>query len=475
MTTAYLKPLFSCFVLSVVLLVLLTLLDSPPWLTIGSAVSPLIAYHWAYLKPRAKSGLTQGAIDTVYYYGFLLTIVSLGITGISISFSKETEPEKLLSTVGAQFGLGLLATAYAVGARVHLTAISTAVSHGSSPEDGFNQIVDKSFTLAGNIETAALRFEKLATALQERTDHTVSAATDTFAASLNEVTAQMKADLAEIRATLQDSAFADHRRVLRKSLDELGTAAEHLAQNMKHLSEASNSEASAALQLAANSLKLNAQMSALTASLESISGTSGVAARTVRSLNELSINLAAHSERVFTLTEQLQAIEEHASSALPTFKNIRSTSKKVSEQVDSLSAASVNLEGVINRFSRTSEGVDGLTDQVRSAVAALGLFTTNLSELQQKTQGLVATSAEASKSLEVEIQKLPQIYARVQSPVTVATDTLTRDINKWSGELAADLDRSKKAVEMLQDKLISLTQHIIDHVKDQPPHEATNR
>src|SRR5437762_2216975 len=77
------RTLFICIVLSVGLLGAVTYvsasrdLKQPPWLAITFAIAPLAYYHLFYLARRARKGLSAAAIDSVYYFGFLVTVAAL--------------------------------------------------------------------------------------------------------------------------------------------------------------------------------------------------------------------------------------------------------------------------------------------------------------------------------------------------------------------------------------------------------------
>lgn len=57
----------------------------PPATSFVGALVPLIWYHTMFLRPRAAEGLPQPAIDSVYYYRFLITIGALGATNVAIA------------------------------------------------------------------------------------------------------------------------------------------------------------------------------------------------------------------------------------------------------------------------------------------------------------------------------------------------------------------------------------------------------
>src|SRR4051812_10893948 len=92
MKSTYFRTLFNCIVGSFGLLIFASVAASrgmplDRWVAVVLALAPLVYYHLFYLLPRAKQGLSQGAIDSVYYFGFLITVAALGVSAISVATS----------------------------------------------------------------------------------------------------------------------------------------------------------------------------------------------------------------------------------------------------------------------------------------------------------------------------------------------------------------------------------------------------
>jgi hypothetical protein len=86
--------------------------------------TPLIAYKY-YLGSRDT--LTQNEIDSIYYFGFLVTLIVLGATALRLVFFSAQ-----IESVAAQFGLGLLATGFGLWSR--LTLLTKNVTTDASDE-----------------------------------------------------------------------------------------------------------------------------------------------------------------------------------------------------------------------------------------------------------------------------------------------------------------------------------------------------
>jgi chromosome segregation ATPase len=91
---------------------------------VAAGFTPLILYRY-YLGSRDT--LTQTEIDSIYYFGFLVTLIVLGATALRLVFFSAQ-----IESVAAQFGLGLLATGFGLGSR--LTLLTKNVTTDASDE-----------------------------------------------------------------------------------------------------------------------------------------------------------------------------------------------------------------------------------------------------------------------------------------------------------------------------------------------------
>jgi drug/metabolite transporter (DMT)-like permease len=85
-----------------------------------AGVLPLLGYYYALAR---KKLLSPSEIDSVYYFGFLVTVITLVSTAVAIGIATKL-PE--LKWILLQFGLGLIATGIALFARLMLMTKSTS-------------------------------------------------------------------------------------------------------------------------------------------------------------------------------------------------------------------------------------------------------------------------------------------------------------------------------------------------------------
>jgi hypothetical protein len=225
MTRSYFQRMFVCVLISILLLAGSTVFKLGPMAAMVAGLAPLVYYHLFYLRPQAKSGLSQTAIDSVYYFGFLVTVTALGISAIAIANSGSSDN---LSTVIYQFGVGLFATGYAVVARMHLTSISTLVDE-ASPEAIMDRYVKRSIELVTNVEMASEQLSQFSASIMKKTaevtetaritvEKTMVDAGKAFEAEIRSTLETARDSLTTIRGLVNDTSFIAEREELARSM-----------------------------------------------------------------------------------------------------------------------------------------------------------------------------------------------------------------------------------------------------------------
>lgn len=166
---------------------------------------PLCIYFWALYR-YGKDGLSHTAIDSVYYFGFIVTILSL--TG-SVMRVWLFGIEKDMSGLIAQFGVGLLATGLALVFRLILTARVESLNAKdlSQTIEEYVQRIDK---VVSRVEASAASFEGLSESLQQRTRVVVQAAFEECTASMQAAAINFSESMARVseQATSSVSGFS---------------------------------------------------------------------------------------------------------------------------------------------------------------------------------------------------------------------------------------------------------------------------
>lgn len=162
-----------------------------PILVFTAGGLPMIFYHF---KLMHSEYLTQDKIDSIYYFGFLVTLATLG----SSAFILATKGNTAINMVGAQFALGLLVTGYGLWARISLQGKIISEENLNSSLDSY---IDKVSLLNDGFNKTISLFNQLST----------SAADDVRQAGLDvmsSISADIKAPTAEIRTHLKSFAVA---------------------------------------------------------------------------------------------------------------------------------------------------------------------------------------------------------------------------------------------------------------------------
>jgi hypothetical protein len=98
-------------------------------------ILPMCVFHYKLFK---YDDLNQSQIDSIYFFGFLVTLLTLGCAATFAFIPSETGRQ--IEIIVYQFALGLLATGYGLLARVLLTNRRITVT---GPDDAIDQYLQK--------------------------------------------------------------------------------------------------------------------------------------------------------------------------------------------------------------------------------------------------------------------------------------------------------------------------------------------
>ena len=378
MNATHTPVLFRCMLVSLGCLTFMTIVSWHPVITMISTIAPLIFYHMAYLRPRAKAGLSQTAIDSVYYFGFLVTIGALGASAIKLGTSQKLES---LADVGFQFGLGLLATGYAVFARMHLSS-AVLSSDGIAPEEAMNKIVVNSRELATNIEIATKPFDDyvqrhmkaIADAEHSsvnRIEESILHSTNKFNRALDESAKESIASLKEFRTLTTEVAANFHRSRLTASINAASHGLEKLAVRSTDVYTALHNCLTTAGAAAPVLEKLAAHLTTFDQSIQRLGGDQGTLVIAMDRLNVGAEELCNGTTALRPAIADLREIATIIGGVQPTFKVLRSAAKKATEQIDALALTTEIFVTIAERFGMTVQATEQLSGTISTVSAAL--------------------------------------------------------------------------------------------------------
>ncbi|MDR5834569.1 hypothetical protein [Caballeronia sp. LZ034LL] len=161
---------------------------------------PLCLY-FSVLYRFGKNGLSHTAIDSVYYFGFIITILSLAGSVMRVWMFGI---EKDLSSLIAQFGVGLLATGLALVFRLVLTARVESLN-AKDLSQTIDEYVQRIDGIAVKVEMSAASFEGLSQSLQDRTRTVVESVHEECKSSMRSAAASFSESIAGMSRQASES------------------------------------------------------------------------------------------------------------------------------------------------------------------------------------------------------------------------------------------------------------------------------
>jgi chromosome segregation ATPase len=431
--------------LSAVILVGLTALNVNPFVTFPAALAPMVAYHVFFLRPRARAGeLTSLEIDSIYYYGFLLTILALATSALTVVVRGA---DKSLAVVGAQFGLGLLATGYAVAARIQLL-LSARAATANDDDDVLESYINRSRELISSIELASSSFDTYARSLQDRvtaaaaesqsrTELVLSDAARAFTDGISATLEESKSSIAEIRAFLNDAAFTSEREELKKSVQSSVSALTKLNNALERMAELSSSSANSTGEFVTAVGAVSERAVLLSERLEGLSAENGTLVRFQQQLSSSAEQVSRAVDELQQLPEQLHgvgaaaagvagdldALAESAAGTGKSIKPLAGAAERIAEIVSSLEAADGALSAMKDTGSATASELERLRLSILSALPLLEQF------------GKVGEqSTPTLKSMGDHVQQLEQV-ASALAPVATSMASISDVLSNHAEQL----------------------------------------
>jgi len=457
---SFFAKLRTCILASFGLLIAATFLHLSPWVAMLGGGLPLVYYHLGYLASRAKTGLSQTAIDSVYYFGFLVTIAALGVSAVSLAVSDGKVP---LNNIAYQFGLGLLATGYAVLARMHLTSLNTLVDE-ASPDAVLDRYVQRSRELVTNVEMASTQFVELSNNLMLKSQQVADTARISTEKSMLDVArmfdeqlrgtlASARAGLTEIRGLVNETSFIEEREALVRSVKLTLDTVTALNKALGEFAQRSSEGAQTSQAVTVTTSALNGTLTSFHANLEKIGGKDGSMMASATSLSEAQTVVLASTQALGGVLQGLGEMTGTVSGMGLTFKNIKTLTGKANEQLDALVNSSERLDGatqhiakaaeastaLANGLDRTAAAFPGLALQAQSLEARLGSLETTAGAVEQHLDGFPRPVEDVVR-LSVELKGALQAVSVVLS--TIGTDA--KALAGHSSEHAQSLERANR-------------------------------
>ena len=308
-----------------------------------SGLLPIITYHYLLHKQRSsketRTHLTEAEIDSVYYFGFVITLLMLIAAVLTLGVANPGEIE--LQTIGIQFGIGLFVTGYALIGRLHLQ-----VSNESDlePEDAYANYVDRVNNLLGRVDLAYADLDDLLKRLVDRLRTTLE--TESRENS-SRITRQVEDSFAPLLAACQQLALQIGEDGLRNDIESMRTVVTSTNRTFKsfdtRLQTLSDQTEQSTLPIA----KLGDALAACergSAELASVLNTLTVDANITKSLNESVGTISNAFNKVGISVQQLEtdfgSNSEKSSTAFRQFnESLVASTKLLGESMNQLALA----------------------------------------------------------------------------------------------------------------------------------------
>lgn len=463
----FFKQFFICFSISLILLGTCHFSHIPPLLGLVLGITPLVYYHFAFLRPKAnKDELTQPAIDSVYYFGFLITVASLGLSAVSIATSGD---ETDFNNVIFQFGVGLIATGYAVIARMHLISIQAQVD-AKNTEEAMESFVKRSMTLTQAVDEATTKMETLTATLIDRTQemhednnlefqNTMKESAYAFKSELHSIFELTKKNMNEISSFIAESQLKAERMALAESVKANISATNDCTESLikyKSLIELTNNE----LKSTANaSDALNISLIDLKNLTEDLSSENGGINKLNDGLSYTSVEMIKNGQELTAAYESLNNFRLVAQDSAPAFKVLRSGSKKVQDQMAEFDDILVKFKNSLMQISNEHDNTEIVLNTLVNAskiMPHLDLSITHLNNSFVKTNQIV-------QSVNQELIDLPSNAKSINENHNLISESLITSVNAFEQihTHAADIVSSAKSIKAVYED----TQNLIDNTK----------
>jgi hypothetical protein len=350
--------------------------DDLKWIGFGISFATVVIYH---VQLYRKNNPTTFEIDSIYYFGFLITILTLASTIIYIGLNGNIAQHRVQIVI--QFGFGLFATAYALLARLHLL--------GKQENDSKPDTTQATDQLTHKIELLNSRFDSLGQSITTLAG-SAQARSQSLLETFERTETQFNERLNRTAGLFEQSALASHAK-LKLAVNELEAATQRAQAREQQLETEFNQA----------SQKFNTHLAETSkASLEKTAGAIEKATeRFSDAINALIKNTQARE------LQQAQAFEVavekfNAHLAETTKDSLEKTSKLIGQAVSDLSAEIERLQNEAQSLS-FKEAAQNLASFIKSMETSLGSVQSAVDTASQNAAAAIHKLTAAARDTHV--------------------------------------------------------------------------
>jgi DNA repair ATPase RecN len=442
------------------------------WLVMLPGIAPLCWYHRRVLLPKAESGLTQVAIDSVYYFGFLVTVAALCISALMVGLHGAAAS---IDTIVMQFSAGLVATGYAVAARLDLQSRGSATSEATL-EEVMDKYVHKSIALVDNVEKASERLSAFSQQIVERTieaaeltrlaanEKMLDVATQ-FSEQMGEELESAREGLHEFRVVMNSTAFAAERQQYVDGMKESVHAVRALNAGIAELVTKTQEKVRLTQQDITASTNLSGRLNEFALQVKELSGPEGLGASAAW-LKASCESVSAAQATLTGATQTLQQLVETVELSGSALEQVRKTSKRATDQFNKLSDtaervgdAGAQIESLAESAKSLARHVQTFDARVETLSGTAEQFAANLEKAQTVTSALDArvtqlpAQAEAIEAFGARIGRSLEVIAGQAEQATASSETLAKS--------SANASRALEGAVRLGDSVTTLEGSVV--------------
>lgn len=423
-----------------------------PVVLVAVGILPLVWYHIKILRPLVSNGASDEAVDSVYYFGFLVTLGSLAFGALGTSLARGSDVD--VKQVVGQFALGLVATGYAIVARLHLSSIGRH-SAESSPEQTLDKYVTGSAVLLANLETAAGALSNLSKAAIEETRRVAADTNETLSLHLQTIARDFSQrmesafevslrDATKLAAVLDSIATRVGSEELVRGISELHENMQHLATGVEAFAGSATRGASAtnALALASGSFAERALEAA--DGLQKLGAADGPMHAAAEQISKSTARIAEGALEIERAMLSLSEVAESSGGVGATLKSLKSIVVKANNSLDGLSQSVDRLATSAGAIVEMAGVLERLSSELEKSASAFPDWSEKATAVVESMAGLEARTIGAGDAFGM----LPTAVKGAVDPIdrlSSASQRAEKAASEWAGQLA----KGGSAVEQL--------------------------
>lgn len=438
-----------------------------PILAFSFGILPML--YWHYLLWESED-LNQTQIDTIYFFGFLVTLVTLGCAATFALVPSKQATQVII--IVYQFALGLLATGYGLLARVLLTNRRVTVA---GPDDAIDQYLQK-------IGRVLARFEETVALFDRFRDDVVKNAREGAAAISQEAIVRLESELrtpleglrssiSAINEELKDLKTSDNLRRVNTELGRTALGLEGVASKLTPLAEV----ASASNQQILKAVEVNENFSStLDNAIVSVTNFKQEAFEFTNAVKQINLDFAEISRSTKQLVDDFSGIDagniSMALSAIAaSFKSLSTSLNSTNSGFSTLDASIQNITNSLGDASGAlkqgfSEEANAVAGKLRSITSEIVIFskgfqsaTADLEQLQNSFQRLANEAGEFGKNDTLGgIQKVINELI----PLVSGTQTALTGVQSLVGSIELAQQKLKPVAEAAANEMGMLSQDL---------------